>query len=346
MGCLPLTYEKTSPSTGLRVVYRGERLNQGHPGMKGSKNQGKECLVFGMMQVGRSYNTPNYRYGFNGKEKDDEVTGVTGVTYDYGFRTLDTRIVRFWSVDPLEAKYPNLTPYCAFDNSPIYFNDPDGKDATVTIKDKTVTISTKVYIWGSAACAKTAATIQASIMKTWASKQWRYTDDKTGKTYNVKFNVEVQVYNPVNPKEEPGFFSEKNNPFSRSNFIKVINSDKELSPGHDRSFVWGVGGDEGEWVIGSEDHEWGHLIGARDHYTEHRMPKSTEKYTTPDDGWDFNLYGGFPNYIGFYIPQEGDQKDLSIDQRNIDEIVKPVVDKYNNSKSNSNDEYNTDIDGE
>jgi RHS repeat-associated protein len=126
MGCLPLTYEKTSPSTDLRVVYRWERLNQGHPGMKGSKNLGKECLVFGMMQPGRSYNAPNYRYGFNGKEKDDEVTGVTGVTYDYGFRIYDSRIGKFLSVDPLTKKFPWYTPYQFAGNKPIWALDLDG----------------------------------------------------------------------------------------------------------------------------------------------------------------------------------------------------------------------------
>ncbi|HWJ29919.1 MAG TPA: hypothetical protein VNS32_25490, partial [Flavisolibacter sp.] len=41
-----------------------------------------------------------YRYGFNGKENDDEVKGE-GNQQDYGMRVYDTRLGKFLSVDPL-----------------------------------------------------------------------------------------------------------------------------------------------------------------------------------------------------------------------------------------------------
>ncbi len=43
-----------------------------------------------------------YRYGFNGKESDDEIKGE-GNQQDYGMRIYDTRLGRFLSVDPLEC---------------------------------------------------------------------------------------------------------------------------------------------------------------------------------------------------------------------------------------------------
>ncbi|MFH2096544.1 MAG: RHS repeat-associated core domain-containing protein [Bacteroidota bacterium] len=60
-----------------------------------------------------------YRFGFNGKEKDDEITGVTGSHLNYKFRMYDSRIARFFTVDPITAKYPMLTPYQFASNSPI-----------------------------------------------------------------------------------------------------------------------------------------------------------------------------------------------------------------------------------
>jgi len=33
-----------------------------------------------------NYNNDKYRFGFNCKEMDNEVTKQTGVTYDYGIR--------------------------------------------------------------------------------------------------------------------------------------------------------------------------------------------------------------------------------------------------------------------
>ena len=76
---------------------------------------------------GRSYVGSNgYRYGFNGKENDNEVKGQ-GKQLDFGARMYDPRIGRWLSLDPLQAKYPDLSPYNFVDNSPLMFIDPDGK---------------------------------------------------------------------------------------------------------------------------------------------------------------------------------------------------------------------------
>ena len=66
-----------------------------------------------------------YRYGFNGKENDNEVKGE-GNQYDYGFRIYDPRIGKFLSVDPLMKDYPMLTPYQYASNNPISGIDLDG----------------------------------------------------------------------------------------------------------------------------------------------------------------------------------------------------------------------------
>ncbi len=80
-----------------------------------------------IFQYGRTYTTQagGYRYGFNGKENDNEVKGE-GNSLDFGERIYDSRLGRWLSIDPLQAKYPNLSPYCAFANNPIYFIDPTG----------------------------------------------------------------------------------------------------------------------------------------------------------------------------------------------------------------------------
>ncbi len=70
----------------------------------------------------------NYRYGFNGKEKDNEIAGI-GNFQDYGFREYDDRIARFNAVDPITKKYPSLTPYQFASNTPIQATDLDGLEA-------------------------------------------------------------------------------------------------------------------------------------------------------------------------------------------------------------------------
>lgn len=80
----------------------------------------------GMFFTNNTVDKGGYRYGFNGKEKDDEWHGTSGATYDYGFRIYDARIAKFLSVDPLTKSYPWYTPYQFAGNKPIWAIDLDG----------------------------------------------------------------------------------------------------------------------------------------------------------------------------------------------------------------------------
>ncbi|MES1159419.1 MAG: RHS repeat-associated core domain-containing protein, partial [Bacteroidota bacterium] len=75
-----------------------------------------------------------YRYGFNGKENDNEVKGI-GDQIDYGMRVYDPRAGRFLSVDPLQKDYPMLTPYQYAGNNPVAGIDLDGKEFDWAILD-------------------------------------------------------------------------------------------------------------------------------------------------------------------------------------------------------------------
>lgn len=79
---------------------------------------------------GRNYTSSNYRYGFNGKESDNEVKGI-GNALDFGARILDPRLGRWMSIDPQGAKYPFSSPYSAFGNNPNVFIDPGGETLKV-----------------------------------------------------------------------------------------------------------------------------------------------------------------------------------------------------------------------
>jgi RHS repeat-associated protein len=81
-----------------------------------------------MLVPNRHKSSADYRYGFNGKEKDDELKGE-GNSYDFGARMLDPRIGRWFARDPLESKYPSFSTYNYALNNPIYFIDPDGMAA-------------------------------------------------------------------------------------------------------------------------------------------------------------------------------------------------------------------------
>lgn len=86
----------------------------------------QDYYPFGMLEPGRSWNAGEYRYGFNGKENDNEVKGE-GNQIDFIGRSFDPRIGRWLSVDPKRMKSPGITPYRFGFNDPIRYKDPDGE---------------------------------------------------------------------------------------------------------------------------------------------------------------------------------------------------------------------------
>lgn len=74
-----------------------------------------------------TFSSPEYRYGYSGQEKDDEMKGSGNSVY-YLARIYDPRIGRFLSNDPLTKEYPWYTPYQYAGNKPISFIDRDGEE--------------------------------------------------------------------------------------------------------------------------------------------------------------------------------------------------------------------------
>jgi RHS repeat-associated protein len=79
----------------------------------------------------RSFNAPEYKYGFNGKENDNETVGTGSGTQDYGERIYNPALGKWLSIDPKSSKYPSISPYTFAVNSPIFVIDPDGGDIIV-----------------------------------------------------------------------------------------------------------------------------------------------------------------------------------------------------------------------
>jgi RHS repeat-associated protein len=74
-------------------------------------------------------------------EKDPEIKGE-GNSYTTEFRQYDPRLGRWLSLDPLMSMFPWQSPYCAFDNNPIFYTDPLGLAAE---GDKVKKRDTKEY---------------------------------------------------------------------------------------------------------------------------------------------------------------------------------------------------------
>ncbi|SFQ31343.1 RHS repeat-associated core domain-containing protein [Parafilimonas terrae] len=128
----------------------------------------------------------SYRYGFNGKEKDPNITSED---YDYGARIYDARTVRFLSIDPITQKYPWYTPYQFAGNSPIKNIDLDGLEPAGNQSDwEVVPGSVNVY-------AASHVTEKGKTVLTRAEQQ--LVKDKTGAKYWVTHHQWVETVDGI-----------------------------------------------------------------------------------------------------------------------------------------------------
>ncbi|WP_462264569.1 RHS repeat-associated core domain-containing protein [Mucilaginibacter sp.] len=121
-------YELTNHLGNVLATVSDRRLQDGStsgvPNYKPDVLTATDYYPFGMAMKGRSTGNA-YRYGFNGKENDKDISDGA---QDYGMRIYDGRVGRFASIDPLSLKYPWYTPYQFAGNSPIANTDLDGEE--------------------------------------------------------------------------------------------------------------------------------------------------------------------------------------------------------------------------
>jgi len=91
-----------------------------------SHSSGLNYNSFGMSLSERTFESATgYRYGFNGKEHDDEISGNNN-ELDLGARIYNSRIGRFLSIDPMANSYPWQSPYAYYSNNYILVLDVNG----------------------------------------------------------------------------------------------------------------------------------------------------------------------------------------------------------------------------
>lgn len=130
----------------------------------------------------------DYRFGFNGMEKDNEAKGQ-GNSYDFGARIYDSRLGRWMSADPFFNKTPDWSPYRGMLDNPLLFVDPGGKtEYIVTITINALTGETAIEI-------TTTAKIMTDGMRhartTWLAGSEYYVNE-----YYDYANVTIKTVNP------------------------------------------------------------------------------------------------------------------------------------------------------
>jgi RHS repeat-associated protein len=82
------------------------------------RNKSFSAPTFGSPINSRAFACGEYRYGFQGQEKDDEIKGEEN-SVNYKYRMHDPRLGRFFALDPLAPEYPHNSPYAFSENRVI-----------------------------------------------------------------------------------------------------------------------------------------------------------------------------------------------------------------------------------
>jgi RHS repeat-associated protein len=165
-----------------------------------------------MLLPNRHESTSEYRYSYMGQEHDDEIKGE-GNSINFKYRMYDSRINRFFAVDPLAPKYPELTPYQCASNSPIYMIELEGLEG--------INIITREQADGSTLTDVTYATNQLGmgnegVNRTFIDKDGNITSHFTALVEVVVPDMTAQVgsITPANTTPEnndPSFFENLGN---------------------------------------------------------------------------------------------------------------------------------------
>jgi len=142
---------------------------------------------------GRGESSEAYRYGFNGKEKDDKGEFGSITNLDFGARIYNPAIGRWLSLDPDMKELASHSPYSFVLNSPLKLKDPDGKYPIITIKPNengkggTITLAATVFVTGHGATSDMASKAQSKFDEIFTEGNYV---DENGDNWNIAFDVE------------------------------------------------------------------------------------------------------------------------------------------------------------
>ncbi len=120
------SFEMTNHLGNILAVVSDKKLPNNEPDVKAAY----DYYPFGMQMPGRTL-SGDYRFGFGGHEKDDELKS-NGNHISFGNYGYDPRLGRRFGLDPVDQIY--ISNYAAFANNPIIFIDTEGRQVEYTLQ--------------------------------------------------------------------------------------------------------------------------------------------------------------------------------------------------------------------
>jgi RHS repeat-associated protein len=251
----------------------------------------------------------SYRFGFNGQEKDNELSNSNGTNYSFQFRLYDSRLARFLKMDPLYRDYPWNSTYAFAENDVLRSIDIEGLEK-YTVTGNTITIQMKIAAFSSrpeGGNIPNGLDVISLSRANWAALNLNqqnkdyflaFAKDKFGNVstspgntpYNVQFEVQVEVFENENTE---GYKNLQSDPaftgvylFGATNFNGADLEEKggaqtyyEVLGNGKEAVVFNTGLQPYEYFSAdAETHEGGHTLGL--------------------GHWRLNTGGGYMDQIG------------------------------------------------
>ena len=206
-----------------------------------------------------STNIGGYRYFFNGQEGDNEVFGEMA-NFGYEFRQYDSRLARWWSVDPKWNEYLSVSPYAFCMDNPIILKDPNGEYGVIVIHQEcdekrdiiggTATLVMKYYFNSS----DSYEGADGKVSKKNALNVIKNIEDNLNKLVGQPININGVVYKfsyeiefvdlATNEYQNPE--SKRRNAFYKDSKIKIGNLVQDKT--HEEEGVVGLGSQYGIYI--------------------------------------------------------------------------------------------------
>jgi len=282
-------YELTDHLGNVRATVSDMLIPRGSGVFDANLRTLTDYYPFGMTMPERSYaaaGIAGHRYGYNGKENDNEVKGE-GNQQDYGFRIYDPRVGRWLSLDPLMAKYPGMSPYNFTANNPVLYVDFDGRDYAVFINHRTKTITIKAtYHIVKGGCDAEMAKLGVDH---WNGQNGKFKyvvgEGSNAKEYEIKFDLTVKEHGEAEQRDA----AYKADMTGEGNSLEV----RDLRDGHHGTARTMNGGGINAAIIANTDeakfrntpaHELGHTLVGSGHWWIGLMQNADDRNPlNPDD---------------------------------------------------------------
>ncbi len=249
---------------------------------------------FGMLIPDRQWyansDSSNYRFGFNGMERDNDISGQ-GNNLDFGARIYNSRLGRWMVTDPLEKSYPGVSSFNYASNSPTSMMDSDGMDGIRNGANSSIT-ATMVFIYDPTSGVDRAEAIQAvenastNIRNVWGEQTYR--------GQKVQTNLDVMFYTQDEYNE--ALANGQVQPTDgKTNVITLTNSGRSHVEADGRTGKWNVKELNGSGNTAA--HEFGHLLGLSDRY------QNVQQYTDQNGIANQGTAQNPVNYVEVSMPK-------------------------------------------